>query len=114
MENKEVMYHIGLSKKDIEGAKYAILPGDPGRVESIAKFLTDYKKVAVNREYTSYLGTLDKQKVLVISTGMGGPSTAICIEELKLSLDVECAICMNRINELANNLPPHFHMKLFF
>ena len=84
MENKEVMYHIGLSKKDIEGAKYAILPGDPGRVESIAKFLTDYKKVAVNREYTSYLGTLDKQKVLVISTGMGGPSTAICIEELKL------------------------------
>ncbi len=84
MENKEVMYHIGLSKKDIEGAKYAILPGDPGRVESIAKFLSGYKKLAVNREYTSYLGTLDKEKVLVISTGMGGPSTAICVEELKL------------------------------
>ena len=84
MENKDVMYHIGLSKKDIEGAKYAILPGDPGRVESIAKFLTNYKKLTVNREYTSYLGDLDKEKVLVISTGMGGPSTAICVEELKL------------------------------
>ena len=83
MENKDVMYHIGLAKKDIEGAKYAILPGDPGRVPKIAKYLDGYKKLAVSREYTSYLGSLDGEKVLVISTGMGGPSTAICVEELK-------------------------------
>ena len=84
MENKNIMYHIGLSKINLEGAKYAILPGDPGRVRSIAIKLDNYKKLKVNREYTSYLGEINKEKVLVISTGMGGPSTAICIEELKM------------------------------
>ncbi len=82
MENKEVMYHIGLSKKDIEGAKYAILPGDPGRVPKIAACLNNPRKIKVQREYTSYLGDIDGEKILVISTGMGGPSTAICVEEL--------------------------------
>jgi uridine phosphorylase len=84
MENKDVMYHVGLSKNNLEGAKYAILPGDPGRVRTIAIKLVNYKKLKVNREYTSYLGEINKEKVLVISTGMGGPSTAICIEELKM------------------------------
>jgi uridine phosphorylase len=82
MENKETMYHIGLSKKDIKGAKYAILPGDPGRVSSIAKHLKKKELLKVQREYTSYLGELAGEKVLVISTGMGGPSAAICVEEL--------------------------------
>lgn len=82
MENKDKMYHIGLSKLDIEGARFAILPGDPGRVESIARYLENSKKIGQKREYTSYLGTLKNEKVLVISTGMGGPSTAICVEEL--------------------------------
>lgn len=84
MENKERMYHIGLTKNDIEYAKYAILPGDPGRVSKIARMLDNYKPIAVNREFTSYLGTIDNEKVLVISTGIGGPSTAICVEELAL------------------------------
>ena len=79
-----MMYHIGLTKSNIEGAKYAILPGDPGRVVDIAKKLDDYKKLNVNREYTSYLGSIAGEKVLVISTGMGGPSTAICVEELNM------------------------------
>lgn len=82
MENKETMYHIALSAKDIKGAKYAILPGDPGRVSKIAKYLKKTELIKVNREYTSYLGELAGEKVLVISTGMGGPSTAICVEEL--------------------------------
>ncbi len=84
MENKERMYHIGLTNSDIEGAKYAILPGDPGRVPKIARMLDNYKPLAVNREFTSYLGEINNNKVLVISTGMGGPSTAICVEELYL------------------------------
>jgi len=84
MENKEKMYHIGLCKEDIKGAKYAILPGDPGRVEQIAKRLNNAVKIGVNREYTSYLGELEGENILVISTGMGGPSTAICVEELNL------------------------------
>ena len=82
MENKETMYHIALSKKDIQGAKYAILAGDPGRIPKIAGCLNNPVKLKVNREYTSYLGDLAGEKVLAISHGIGGPSTAICVEEL--------------------------------
>ena len=82
MKNGEKMYHIGLSKEDISSAKYAILPGDPGRVPKIAACLDNPRKIGVNREYTSYLGTLKGEPVLVMSTGMGGPSTAIAVEEL--------------------------------
>lgn len=82
MENKETMYHIGLSKNDIKGAKYAILPGDPGRVPKIAKLLDNAIQIGINREYTSYLGQIEGKNVLVMSTGMGGPSTAIAVEEL--------------------------------
>ena len=77
---EETLYHIGI--KPSQGAKYAILPGDPGRVEKIAKFLDNPKFLATNREYTSWEGTLLGKKVIVMSTGMGGPSTSICIEEL--------------------------------
>ncbi len=82
MEKTETMYHIGLKKEDLQGAKYAILPGDPGRVPKIAMKLNNPIKLGVNREYTSFLGEIANEKVLVISTGMGGPSTAICVEEL--------------------------------
>lgn len=82
MIDSKLSYHIGISKSLIEGAEYAILPGDPKRVGEIAKYLNKPKKIGQNREYTSYLGILNDEKVLVISTGMGGPSTAICVEEL--------------------------------
>lgn len=84
MQDNNKLYHIGLSKEDIEEAKYAILPGDPGRVEKIAKLLKNSRKIGENREYNSYLGEIENEKVLVISTGMGGPSTAICVEELAM------------------------------
>ncbi len=77
---EELQYHIQLSKKD--GAKYAIVPGDPGRVEKIAAFLDNPKHVNCNREYNTYEGYLNGEKVLVVSTGIGGPSAAICMEEL--------------------------------
>lgn len=78
------MYHIGLGTDDIEGALYAILPGDPGRVPSIAAELEGSKMIGQNREYTSYLGYIAGKPVLVMSTGMGGPSTAIAVEELHM------------------------------
>lgn len=82
METQEKMYHINLSKQSIEKARIAILPGDPGRVGEIAKYLENPQKISQNREYTAYLGSIKNEKILVISTGMGGPSTAICVEEL--------------------------------
>ncbi len=76
----EPLYHIGID--DSHGARYVILPGDPGRVEKIAAFLDNPRFLHQNREYTTYIGQLDGENVLVMSTGMGGPSTAICVEEL--------------------------------
>nr|AGS51988.1 uridine phosphorylase [uncultured bacterium contig00006] len=76
----EPMYHIGFD--DSHGAKYAILPGDPGRVEKIAGFFDNPRFHCCHREYTTWVGELAGEKVLAISTGMGGPSTAIGVEEL--------------------------------
>lgn len=76
----EKMYHIGLDNS--HGARYAILPGDPGRVEKIAGYLDNPRLLGQNREYTTWIGELSGEKVLVMSTGMGGPSTAIGVEEL--------------------------------
>ncbi|MBQ4067106.1 MAG: uridine phosphorylase [Clostridia bacterium] len=75
-----MQYHIKLTEE--HKAKYAIIPGDPGRVEKIASYLDDAKQIMLNREYNSYLGYLDGERVLVVSTGIGGPSCAICVEEL--------------------------------
>ena len=76
----EKQYHIKLSSEDI--GKYVILPGDPGRCEKIAEYLENPVLVASNREFTTYTGMLDGEKVSVTSTGIGGPSAAIALEEL--------------------------------
>ena len=76
----EALYHIGFD--DTHGAKYCILPGDPGRVEKIAQFLDNPRFHCQHREYTTWLGELNGETVMVMSTGMGGPSTAIAVEEL--------------------------------
>lgn len=72
--------HIRCTEED--GALYAILPGDPQRVERIKPFLTDVKDITFNREYKSAVGYYKGVKVMAISTGMGGPSVAIGVEEL--------------------------------
>ena len=74
------MLHIACGEGDV--GEYAFLPGSPERALKIAKHFDSYEKVAQNREHTSYTGYIDGVKVTVISTGMGGPSTAITVEEL--------------------------------
>lgn len=76
----EKEYHVNLTKGDV--GKYVILPGDPGRCEKIAQYFDNPVLVANNREYVTYTGTLDGVKVSVTSTGIGGPSAAIALEEL--------------------------------
>ncbi|MCL2007662.1 MAG: uridine phosphorylase [Treponema sp.] len=76
----EKQYHIGFDGS--HGASYAILPGDPGRVEKIASYLDNPRFHCQNREYTTWLGEVSGKTVMVMSTGMGGPSTAIALEEL--------------------------------
>ncbi|MDD3430127.1 MAG: nucleoside phosphorylase, partial [Oscillospiraceae bacterium] len=79
---QERMYHIALTKDEVEGAKYAILPGDPGRVPKIAACFENAKQIGYNREYNVYLCEAGGEKVIVCSTGIGGPSASIAIEEL--------------------------------
>lgn len=80
---EEILYHVGFSAQQLQGATVAVLPGDPGRVEPLAKALgSDASFIASHREYTSWLTKISDTPVLVCSTGMGGPSVAICLEEL--------------------------------
>ncbi len=76
----ETLYHIGLAPS--QGAGFALLTGDPGRVEGIARRLEQPSFVAQNREYTTWAAKLNGQRLLITSHGIGGPSTAICVEEL--------------------------------
>ena len=77
-DNKQ--YHIGIGAEDI--GKYIILPGDPKRCKKIAAYFYDARLVGDNREYVTYTGKLCGKKVSVTSTGIGGPSAAIAMEEL--------------------------------
>lgn len=74
------LMHIHLTKE--QGAKYVFVPGSPDRVKRIAEKLDNPKFLAQNREYTSYEGYIEGEKVLVTSTGIGGPSAVIAMEEL--------------------------------
>ncbi len=82
--NTERMYHIDLNEAEIEGAKFAIVPGDPDRVEKIAALLDNPRQLRQKREYNSYIGSLCGRNILVTSTGIGGPSAAIAVEELAM------------------------------
>ncbi len=79
-EGAGFQYHTHVKPGDV--GRYVLLTGDPGRCESISKYFDNPQFNSYNREYNCYTGTLDGEKVSVISHGIGGASTAICVEEL--------------------------------
>jgi len=80
MQPHELQFHIHCRQGDI--GRYVLLPGDPGRCEKIAAYFDNARKVGQNREYAIYTGTLLDEPVSVCSTGIGGPSAVIAMEEL--------------------------------
>ncbi len=80
LKDHEKQYHIAATPDEIGG--YCLLPGDPARCEKIAAYLENPTYLHTNREYCLWGGTLEGEKVTVCSTGIGGPSTAIAVEEL--------------------------------
>lgn len=78
--DKTLQKHIRCKEGDV--AKYVIIPGDPARAGRIAERLDEVEKISQNREYVVYTGMKDGVRISVCSTGIGGPSTAIAIEEL--------------------------------
>lgn len=79
-EDESRQYHIQVAQGEV--GRYVILPGDPKRCVKIAQYFDDPVLIADNREYVTYTGTLDGVKVSVTSTGIGGPSASIAMEEL--------------------------------
>ncbi|MDR0196637.1 MAG: uridine phosphorylase [Oscillospiraceae bacterium] len=80
MIDENIRFHLRVT--DGQVGKYVILPGDPGRVAKIAERFERAEHIATNREYTTYTGSLDGAAVSAVSTGIGGPSAAIAVEEL--------------------------------
>src|SRR5437879_8913850 len=76
----EKKYHVGLARGDV--GEYVLVPGDPFRTPMVATHLDGAKEVAFSREYRTFTGTVDGVPVSAMSTGMGGPSVAIGVEEL--------------------------------
>lgn len=79
-ENEGKQYHTQVGAGDV--GRYVILPGDPKRCKKIAEYFDNPQFIADSREYVTYTGTLDGIKVSVTSTGIGGPSASIAMEEL--------------------------------
>lgn len=75
-----IQYHVGLKEGDI--GKYVILTGDPKRCKVIADYFETPVFISDSREFVTYTGTLEGEPVSVTSTGIGGPSAAIAIQEL--------------------------------
>ena len=80
MQDIGTQFHIRCNPEDV--GRYCFLPGDPGRCEAIASYFDNPVHIGMNREYNIYTGWLLGQKVSVCSTGIGGPSAAIAMEEL--------------------------------
>ncbi|MEL6890538.1 MAG: uridine phosphorylase [Actinomycetota bacterium] len=76
------VFHLGLTRDQVGGAELALIPGDPGRVERIARLLDNPEPLAFEREFNSWLGTVEGRPIVVCSTGIGGPSVSIAVEEL--------------------------------
>ena len=73
-------YHLDLDESDV--GRYVLMPGDPHRVSTIAAYLSDAREMSFHREFCTWTGYLGQTRVSVVSSGIGGPSTAIALEEL--------------------------------
>jgi uridine phosphorylase len=99
------VFHLGIDEADLKGAKLAIVPGDPGRVERIAALLDDAVFLASHREFTLWRATIDGTPVVICSTGIGGPSTSIAVEELA-QLGVDTFLRVGTTGAIQSHIAP--------
>lgn len=109
-DEMKCVYHLNLTKSQISGAKIALLPGDPFRVPEIAKevkkqYRGEIKELAWKREYRTFLCYVENKPILITSTGIGGPSTSIAIEELAM-LGIETFIRVGTTGAIQKNIRP--------
>ena len=92
--------HIQLEKIN---AKFAILPGDPKRIDVIKSFLDNPKELMYNREFRSVEGTYKGIPVIAVSTGVGGSSCSLAVEELH-NLGVHTMVRVGSCGALQKNI----------
>lgn len=97
------MHHIQCARGEV--GEYVFLPGDPARAELIAAYFDSNEFVVSSREFTTYSGSLDGAKVSVTSTGIGGPSAAIALEEL-VKLGAHTFIRVGTCGGISESLEP--------
>ncbi len=97
------VFHLGLIRKDLNQATLAIVPGDPQRVEKIAKLMKNPVYLASHREFLTWRAELDNKTVIICSTGIGGPSTSIAVEELA-QLGIRTFLRIGTTGAIQNNI----------
>lgn len=99
------VFHLGVTRDQLLGAELAIVPGDPARVERIANQMDSPEYLNSVREYTTWLAKLNGRPVIVCSTGIGGPSTSIAVEELA-QLGVKTFLRVGTTGAIQDNIEP--------
>ncbi|WP_125152006.1 nucleoside phosphorylase [Clostridium rectalis] len=105
--------YLGVTKETV--SKYVIFSGDPGRVRKIISYMENVEEIACNREFNTYTGYYEGIKITVTSTGIGGPSAAIAMEEMYecgMEVAVRLGTIMGLKENLGNVLIPRGCMKL--
>ena len=97
------VFHLGLVKDDLQGAELAIVPGDPERVVRIAKLMDNAEHLSSQREFTIWRAHVDGKAIIVCSTGIGGPSTSIAVEELA-QLGIRTFLRVGTTGAIQNNI----------
>ena len=112
-EDASRQYHIQVAAGEV--GRYVIMPGDPKRCVKIAQYFDNPVLIADNREYVTYTGTLDGVKVSVTSTGIGGPSAAIAMEELPALTRRQLATVKSAADSISEaRHPSRFHASHLF
>ena len=101
--NESEQYHLAVAPGDV--AETVLLPGDPGRVETITDSWTASRRVAAHREYITETGRVEETPVSVTSTGIGSPSAAIAVEELA-AVGAETLIRVGSCGALQDSIEP--------
>ena len=99
------VFHLGITSDDLQGATVAIVPGDPARVERIARLMDSPVHLNSVREFTSWRANINNTTVIVCSTGIGGPSTSIAVEELS-QLGITTFLRVGTTGAIQNSIEP--------
>lgn len=81
------IYHLNLKPEHI--ATNIITVGDPDRVGQVSKYFDSIELKIQKREFVTHTGTLNGQRISVISTGIGTDNIDIVLNELDALVNID-------------------------